>query len=795
MRISISGGKRYAGHPECDSPAKDVTLPVVSIPVPRARLAAALLPLVVLAPAGAAQAASPPRVGPLTIVPERTAVRTAAGWQTGRRVRVTVDGARIRVRAAGGVRATAVRLAFAAAPGERFYGLGERADAVDHRGATVENVVSDGPFTPDTYDVVKNTIPPAGFRARRDATYYPVPWTLSSRGYGVLLENDQASRFDLADASRKAWSIEVDAPALTARVFDGRGSMARALAAFTRATGRQPAPGAPWAFGPWFQTGQPNTVPLADEAAWLAKLRAADAPVSAAETQLRYLPCGLDRGNEDYERRRVAAFHAAGLAVLTYVNPMLCQSYEPLWSAAVAAGALQKRAGGTPATFNAFVGGTGPLGFTIQPVAQFDFATVAGRAQYGAVLRRMAGAGHDGWMEDFGEYTPADVAGAADGLHNRYPTQYHCAAAAIAKGIDKPIVRFQRSGWTGAAKCASDVWGGDPTTSFGFDGLSSAVKEALGMGLSGVSRWGSDIGGYDTIQPDPRLTPELLKRWIELGAVSGVMRTKSSGLAIPGYQRPQIWDDDVIGTWRRYAKLHTQLYPYILAADRTYRSTGTPLMRHLALAFPGQPDGGQSDSEFLFGPSLLAAPVVKAGATSRKVRLPRGTWIDGTHALAYNNDDGSFHARAGGLLRGGRTITARAGVGTLPLYVRAGSVLPLLDADVDTLADTGATPAGVVRLKDRADRLRLLAFPAPGTTDATIYDGEPVRSRVRDGAWTLTVHGSRARTYEVEAPLGRIPGRHGACRVTGATTRSVQDGVLHAVVAGRTATLRVRGRC
>src|SRR5262249_31485997 len=159
-----------------------------------------------------------------------------------------------------------------------FYGLGERADAVEHRGATVENVVSDGPFTPDTDKIVKNTIPPAGFRARKDATYYPVPWTLSSRGYGVLLENDQASRFDLADASRKTWSIEVDAPTLTARVFDGRGSMARALAAFTKATGRQPAPGAPWAFGPWFQTGQPNTVPLTDEAAWLARLRAADAP-------------------------------------------------------------------------------------------------------------------------------------------------------------------------------------------------------------------------------------------------------------------------------------------------------------------------------------------------------------------------------------------------------------------------------------------------------------------------------------------------------------------------------------
>jgi len=768
----------------------------VSVPVLRARLA--VVPALLAAVGvhvGVAQAAT--RVGPLRVDPARTAVKTASGWQTGSHVRVTVDGARIRVRAAGGATAKAVRLAFAAPAGERFYGLGERADAVDHRGASVENYVSDGPFSPDTYKIVKNTIPPAGFRPRKDATYYPVPWALSSRGYGVLLENDQPSTFDLARATQRAWSIEVDAPVLTARVFDGHGSVARALAAFTKATGRQPAPGAPWAFGPWFQTGQPNTVPLTDEASWLAKLRAADAPVSAAETQLRYLPCGLDRGNEDYESRRVAAFHDAGLAVLTYVNPMLCESYEPLWSAAVAAGALQRRADGTPATFDSFVGGTGPLGFTIQPVAQFDFATAAAREQYGAVLERMAAAGHDGWMEDFGEYTPDDVAGAATGLHNRYPTQYHCAAEAIAKTINKPIVRFQRSGWTGAARCASDVWGGDPTTTWGFDGLSSAVKEALGMGLSGVSRWGSDIGGYDTVAPDPRLTPALLKRWIEVGAVSGVMRTKSSGLAIPGYARPQIWDADIVATWRKYAKLHTQLYPYILAADKAYRSTGVPLMRHLVLDDPaGAPWGGQSDSEFLFGPSVLAAPIVQAGATSRKVYLPRGRWIDGAHALAYDAADGAFHARAGGIVRGGRTTTVRAGLDTLPLYVRAGAVLPLLDADVDTLADTGATaPAGVTRLKDRAGHLRLLAFPSAGTTDATMYSGEPIRSRVAGGTWTLTLRGSRSRTYDVEAPLAGIAGRHGACRVTGATSKTIKNGVLHATLGGRTATLRVRGRC
>jgi alpha-glucosidase (family GH31 glycosyl hydrolase) len=145
-------------------------------------------------------------------------------------------------------------------------------------------------------------------------------------------------------------------------------------------------------------------------------------------------------------------------------------------------------------------------------------------------VRQAVAAGHDGWMEDFGENSPPQAL-SADGtpgsqIHNRYPTLYHCTVKRIARRLSRPVVRFQRSGWTGAARCADLVWGGDPTTVWGFDGLSSAVRQALSIGMSGVSRWGSDIGGYNTFGTVDRLTPELLRRWIQFGAVSGVMRTK-----------------------------------------------------------------------------------------------------------------------------------------------------------------------------------------------------------------------------------------------------------------------------
>jgi len=169
-------------------------------------------------------------------------------------VRVTRGGegvASVSARVTGGTAAdiTKMRIGFAAARSERMYGLGERSIAVDQRGQDVDNYVSDGPFVKDTRPFVSATIPPQGFRDRDDATYYPVPWMLSSRGYGLLLDRDEPSVFHLGTDRKDAWSLEVQAPALDFRVFAGP-TPAKVLRRFTRATGRQPPPTTAWQFGP-----------------------------------------------------------------------------------------------------------------------------------------------------------------------------------------------------------------------------------------------------------------------------------------------------------------------------------------------------------------------------------------------------------------------------------------------------------------------------------------------------------------------------------------------------------------
>ncbi len=548
--------------------------------------------------AGATKATSVARDGPALVAEVETAATGPLGPMAGERLRVRVGpGApgtlAIEATPLAPGTGTALGIGFEAATTERFYGLGERPARVDHRGAErVETYVADGPYYPDAERAVLSAfIPPQGYRQRDDATYFPIPWVLSSHGYGVLLENEETAYHDFS--GNRHWSLEVTtapdemgadqrAPAnLRLRVFGGT-SPASALRRFTRHVGRQPRPPAPWVWGAWFQPGGA----LPDRIAQLEKLRRADAPVSVMQTYLHYLPCGahLDVGRRDEEREHVKAFHARGTAVTTYFNPMICTDYQPQFDEAAAAGALATDAEGNPYTYEYSSSPTSRF-----DVGQFDFSSAAGRDFYEGLLAEAVADGHDGWMEDFGEYTPLDshYANGMDGtqMHNLYPTQYHCAAYDFARAQERPIVRFQRSGFTGSARCAQVVWSGDPTVGWDFDGLESQIKAGLSIGMSGISTWGSDIGGFFALGTR-ELSDELLMRWVQFGAVSPVMRMQRNGVAFPEKERPQVEDDDQIENWRRYAKLHTRLLPYLQAADRVYRRTGLPIMRHLALVYP-----------------------------------------------------------------------------------------------------------------------------------------------------------------------------------------------------------------
>jgi len=494
----------------------------------------------------------------------------------GRRRVELVDGhsARITVHVPG---AAAVTDDLVAEAGERWLGFGERSHLVSLDEGEIENYVGEGTFLPHEYPFLREIIPEWAMRERADATYFPIPWALSTRGYGVLIENDGMSTFQFRTVDEDRWHVSIDSDTLGYRVFVGRDPL-DALRWFSEATGRQPEPER-WFFGPWFQTGHDNHVPLEVERQQLECQLAAGAKVVAAETHCRYLPVGEDRGYEEAERARTVFFHGRGLKVLSYLNPFVSVDYPDAFEQASLSEALQKNSDGEDYVYEAYAGGRSP---PISMETQYDFTSPNALECWRRVAERLVAAGYDGWMEDFGEYTPLDAV-QSDGstgteAHNRYPTTYHAAAAAVTRRFEKAsgrrFARFVRSGWTGTAPHVPVVWGGDPTTGWGFNGLASAVIEALSAGASGIAMWGSDCGGFTSTTE--QLTPELLRRWIQFAAFSPVMRTKSGGIAIPDYERPQVWDAEVLPTWVRYTRIHLELLDYLAEAHASLPKVRAP---------------------------------------------------------------------------------------------------------------------------------------------------------------------------------------------------------------------------
>jgi alpha-glucosidase (family GH31 glycosyl hydrolase) len=615
---------------------------------------------------------------------------------------------------------------------QRFLGFGERSDDVDQTGRIVEQWNEEGPFSTGALRPVTDPVlgedwqgpPPFG-----PASNFTMPWLVSSRGYGFLLDSTWLNRFDLQ--SPASWRVETAEPALRFRLYAGP----RPAEVLRRVTadplvGRQPPP-AEWFFGPWYQPRGDD----AERAALLEGFRTPreqgglDVPVTVAQTYTHYLPCAAQAGGRaaGRERARTDQYHAWGYRITTYVNSFVCEGHPD--GADVAGDAngwfVRTLAGTTyPLPYAAYLDASS---------AVVDFTAPGAAAWWQSLVTEALDDGYDGWMEDFGEYVPPDalLADGRSGIagHNDYCTAYHRASHELTWPRFGPgFAQFVRCGYTGTAPYARIVWGGDPTEDDSeADGLAAAVNQGLSMGLSGIGYWGSDIGGFHALFTEGRTSPELLTRWIELGTFSGIMRTQADGFARPvleGGVRPQVWDPEVLPHWRALSRLRTQLFPYIWEAAQAYQRNGLPPMRHLALAYPdqeaswGRGDAASAEAarfEYLFGPDLLVAPVVDEGATGRDVWLPPGRWVDFWDAVTYDDGTGSYdpdpdHA----VIEGGRVVAVDAPLGRTPLFVVAGTCLSLLPADVDTLDATAgfAHDDQVVTLAEGIDRVRRIGFGA-----------------------------------------------------------------------------------
>jgi alpha-glucosidase/alpha-D-xyloside xylohydrolase len=248
--------------------------------------------------------------------------------------------------------------------------------------------------------------------------------------------------------------------------------------------------------------------------------------------------------------------------------------------------------------------------------------------------------------------------------------------------LDRPRERpyaLHRNAYAGMQRYASFLWSGDVYSTW--ETLKTHVPIALNTALSGIPYWGTDIGGF---VPTPEFTAELYVRWFQFGAFCPLFRSHGrawklrlpwgwntgdpgpveinnyNGAAIP--DASQLHDARVEPICRKYLELRYRMLPYLYSAVHECATKGMPIMRALWLHFPDDPKAVECGDEYLWGRSVLVAPVVEKGATTRRVYLPRSTWYD---------------FWSGERLAGGREITRPVDLETMPLFVREGSILPL----------------------------------------------------------------------------------------------------------------------
>lgn len=264
-------------------------------------------------------------------------------------------------------------------------------------------------------------------------------------------------------------------------------------------------------------------------------------------------------------------------------------------------------------------------------------------------------------------------AGPALQVTNTYPVGY---AKGFYDGLkaagEKDIMSLVRCAWAGSQKYAVLTWSGDIHSSF--RAMREQLQAGLSMGMAGIPWWTSDIGGFlGGVIDDPAFR-ELLVRWFQWSCFCPVFRMH--GERSPWHEREQefinnvrqltsgqdneVWSfgEDVYNILVQYLFIRERLRPYIRSLMQSAHETGAPVMRPLYYDFPTDATAAQVEDCYMFGPDLLVAPVMEAGATTRQVYLPAGsTWTD---------------AYTGETYPGGQFVTVPAPLSVIPVMVRDG---------------------------------------------------------------------------------------------------------------------------
>jgi alpha-glucosidase (family GH31 glycosyl hydrolase) len=295
--------------------------------------------------------------------------------------------------------------------------------------------------------------------------------------------------------------------------------------------------------------------------------------------------------------------------------------------------------------------------------------------------------------------------------------------------IERPNRRpfaLHRNGYAGSQRYGW-LWSGD-TTSF-WETLAAQVSVGINTGLSGMPYWGTDTGGFFTT---PEYTGELYVRWFQFSCFCPLFRSHGRAWKLhtpwgwntgdygpkelPGNRAGEGLPDPselhnaaVEPICRQYLELRYRMLPYTYTAGREAHDTGLPVMRALWLHYPHDPNALARGDEYLWGRDILVAPVTEKGATARKLYLPEGFWYD---------------FWTGEQIAGGREIERAVDLATIPLYVRAGAIIPM-------------GPVKQFALQQSDAPLRIDIYPG-GDCEYRLYEDDGVSFDYQNAQFTRT---------------------------------------------------------
>ena len=531
---------------------------------------------------------------------------------------------------------------------EHFFGFGERMDFLDRRGKSVHLEVGRGigkPHIIGAYNVL-------------EANYSPVPFFMSTNGYGIFYHTSYPSDWDMGKTNPEIYSFSSEDPEVDYYFIYGP-DLPQILDHYTSITGKSPML-PKFAMGLHVGTYSGGTWGHEEETS-------ANYPVSLVE-KFRQYQIPIDVLHLDSTWRMFGENGGSGATTFewreTFVNTE--QMFDSLYALNLNAVGLHVRPRFDNGKKLRLLDQARKAGYVYpEPnnsgefVNFFDEEAVNWWWENGAM--RVAEQGAMFFKTDegsaFGRKANESEKTGPQGeeiksLHNIFPVAY--AKAPFEKYQEYNGIRgmnHTREGYSGIQRYPF-IWAGDWPSEWQY--FEPVIKAGLNIGMSGVGYWSHNMGGFEHVAD-----PELYIRWCQFGFFSPIAHL--FGMEHPNYKEPWNYGEEAQKIFKQYDDFRYSLIPYIYSTAYQNHKTGMPLMRALVLDYQDDPNVYEITDQYLFGESMMICPVVTKGAKTRVVYLPEGEWTN---------------YWTGETFKGKQYLNVLCPIEEMPIFIKSGAIIP-----------------------------------------------------------------------------------------------------------------------